>query len=932
MADTPHLSDCGCCAGTNVETPAILDNAPGLTAVSYRVGTHATFKESIKARLSSSDFAALAALRSREDDDFTLALADGFAVMADVLTFYQERIANEAFLRSCTERRSVLELARLLGYELDPGVAADAWLAFTLETAPGAPAEAARPVTIAPGTKVQSVPGPDETPQTFETVAAITARVDRNAIPVQTRDRQVVGFGDTELYLLGTGHQLDPGDIVLIVGAERRRYRGSESWDVRVLRTVELDDRRDVTRITWVEPLGHVEPHVEPATEQTEMFVFRQRAALFGHNAPSPWLLSTNGTNLSSLANLTTGEWNDYAIQDQRIDLDQQYPKVVPGSWIALVSAEIQHQPSSLPGYVELYNAVSVGHRSRTDFGLSSKITRVDLDTGEHLDWFGLPDTLVLAQSEALPLAERPIRAPVYGDRLSLASIVPDLSPGQPMAVIGARQHLRVAASARDLELLVGAETVQLQPGDRLELAAAPTRALSGDLVERLAPAELMAAIDADDASPLRWTLTGIDGRTGTMEAGADALELDPATKDDPIVSEVATIADSADGVEQDRERTHLLLSLPLRGVYDRETVVVNANVAPATHGETVSEILGSGDAARADQEFLLKQAPLTYVSAVTPTGRRSTLAVRVNDTLWEERETLYGAGKRDRAFTTRTNDDATTTVVFGDGVEGDRLPSGTQNLRASYRKGLGTTGNVRSGQLTTLLTRPLGVTSVINPEAAAGGEDPESIDNARRNAPLTVLTLGRAVSRRDYEDFARGFAGIAKAHALWIPSGPARGVFVTVAGPLGVAITEGGATYTKLVAALRTYGDALLPLRVRTYRAASFVLRARVTVGDRVVAEEVVAGVRTGLTAAFGFEARDFGQHVSIDEVMAVVHRTQGVVAVDVDELRRSDQAATQPLRARLVAAPPEVDGETVTPAEILTLDAAALDIAVTT
>jgi Baseplate J-like protein len=930
MSDTVHLSGCGCCAGTDVDTPAVIDNAPGLDAVAYRVGTHATFKESIQARLSSSDFAALAALRSRDNDDFTLALADGFAVMADVLTFYQERIANEAFLRSSTERRSVLELARLLGYELDPGVAADAWLAFTLEAAPGAPAEAARPVAIAPDTKVQSVPGPDEAPQTFETVAAITARVDRNAIPVQTRERQLIGFGDTELYLLRTGQQLDPGDIVLIVGAERRRYRGSENWDVRVVRAVEPDDRRGVTRITWVEPLGHVTPRVEPATEQTEVFVFRQRAALFGHNAPSPWLLSTNGTNLANLANLATGQWNNYQIQDQRIDLDQQYPKVVAGGWIALVSAEIRHQPSSLPGYVELYNAVSVGHRSRTDFGLSSKVTRVDLDTGEHLDWFGLPDTLVLAQSEALPLAERPIRAPLYGDRVALASVVPDLLLGQPMAVTGARQHVRVAAGARGLELLVGAEAVQLQPGDRLELAAAPTRALSGNLVEQLEPDELMAAIDADGVSPLGWTLIGVDGRTGTLEAGADAFELDPATKDDPIVSEVATVAVAADGVEQDRERTRLRLSMPLRGVYDRETMVINANVAPATHGETVSEILGSGDAAHADQEFPLKQVPLTYVSAVTPTGRRSTLTVRVNDTLWEERDTLYGAGERDRAFTTRTNDDATTTVVFGDGVEGARLPSGTQNLRASYRKGLGAAGNVRSGQLTTLLTRPLGVTGVINPEAAAGGEEPESIDDARRNAPLTVLTLGRAVSRRDYEDFARSFAGIAKAHALWIPSGPARGVFITVAGPLGVAIAEGGTTQTKLVAALRASGDPLLPLDLRTYRAASFLLRARIKVADDAVAEDVVADVRASLEAVFGFDARDFGQSVSIDEVVAVIHRSPSVVAVDVDELRRTDQAATPAVRARLVAALPEVSGATVTPAEILTLDAAALDIQV--
>src|SRR5215213_8740639 len=159
MTDIVHLSGCGCCSGTDVETPAVIDNAPGLDAVAYRVGTHATFKESIQARLSSSDFAALAALRSRDDDDFTLALADGFAVMADVLTFYQERIANEAFLRTSTERRSALELARLIGYQPDPGVAADAWLAFTLEQARGLRPPSTRPVVIPEGTRVQSVPG-----------------------------------------------------------------------------------------------------------------------------------------------------------------------------------------------------------------------------------------------------------------------------------------------------------------------------------------------------------------------------------------------------------------------------------------------------------------------------------------------------------------------------------------------------------------------------------------------------------------------------------------------------------------------------------------------------------------------------------------------------------------------------------------------------
>jgi len=929
MSDLERLDDCGCCAGTDVETPAAIDNRPALDAIAYRVGTHARFKQSIAARLASAAHPALRTLRARSDDDFTIAFADGFAVMADVLTFYQERLANEAFLRTATERGSVLQLARLLGYELAPGVAADAWLAFALEEARGAPAQAPRPVTIPLGTKVQSVPGPDEDPQTFETVAAIEARVERNAIRVQTRAPQPVAFGLKELYLAGTGHQLVPGDVILIVGKERAAQPGSENWDVRLLAAVEPDDRRSLTRLAWREGLGHTNPHVDPATHPVEVFVFRQRAALFGHNAPDPRLLAKEGTNLDLVSNPQNGTWDNFGLAAQGIDLDQMYPKIVPGSWLALVSAAIRHLPSSLPGYVELYRAATVSHHSLSAFGLSGKVTHVDLDTPEHLSWYGRRDTLVLAQSEPLPLAERPVRTPLYGDRIDLAAIVPDLARAQAIAVSGKRQHLRIAIGRTNLKLsLDDGRLAPLAPGDRLALLAAPMRTLADGTLQQRMPDQVLAAIDADDPAPLNWRLADRDGATGTLVAGGDDLELATAADDDPLVSEIAFVADLADGVTQDRDRTHVRLAAALRGCYDRETVTINANVAPATHGETVSELLGSGDAATRDQRLTLKQAPLTRVSADTASGRRSTLAVLVADALWTERPTLYGAGAKERAYTVRDDNEGRSTVMFGDGVEGARLPTGQQNIRASYRKGLGALGNVRSGQLATLLTRPLGVTAVTNPEPAAGGQDAEALDDARRNAPRTVLTLDRAVSIRDYEDFARGFAGVAKAHAVWVPSGPARGVFVTVAGPAGAAIAATGKTHQSLSAALRSFGDPLVGLAIKSYLSAKFRLSANVKVADDRLAEDVLPAVRAALTSAFAFDAREFGQPVSLDEVVAVIHRVRGVVAVDVNVLRRADQAAWPAVRPRLFAALPIVAGAVVSPAEILTLHAATLAI----
>ena len=97
---------CGCCEGLKPVTPVATANRPGLDALAYRVGTHATFLETMKSRLSAADYSALGGLTTRAADDPGVALLDAWATVAEVLTFYQERIANEGYLRTATERRS----------------------------------------------------------------------------------------------------------------------------------------------------------------------------------------------------------------------------------------------------------------------------------------------------------------------------------------------------------------------------------------------------------------------------------------------------------------------------------------------------------------------------------------------------------------------------------------------------------------------------------------------------------------------------------------------------------------------------------------------------------------------------------------------------------------------------------------------------------
>ena len=235
------------------------------------------------------------------------------------------------------------------------------------------------------------------------------------------------------------------------------------------------------------------------------------------------------------------------------------------------------------------------------------------------------------------------------------------------------------------------------------------------------------------------------------------------------------------------------------------------------------------------------------------------------------------GTGPRERIFVTRTDDDGTTTVEFGDGQTGARLPAGRENVTAQYRKGIGTGGNLAAGQLSLLMSRPLGVKGVTNPPPATGGADGELLADARRNAPVGVLTLDRIVSLQDYEDFARAFSGVAKALATWTWAGRTRGVFVTVAGPGGAAIPEGSATRDNLVAAMRDSGDPYIALRVETYRPISFRLGMSVKPDPDYEVADVLAVVEQALRAAFSFDARPFGQAVALSEVMSLA---QGVPA----------------------------------------------------
>jgi hypothetical protein len=369
--------------------------------------------------------------------------------------------------------------------------------------------------------------------------------------------------------------------------------------------------------------------------------------------------------------------------------------------------------------------------------------------------------------------------------------------------------------------------------------------------------------------------------KEGQLLAITGELEGDPGV----IRSEIAVI-DRLTNPSDPTDCTKIYFTQNLTNTYKRDTVTLNANVARASHGEAKTGILGSGDPSQRRQEFVLKQKPLTFVSAPTATGAKSTLKIRINDILWKEYPSLYDLKPGEKGYIIRIENDRRTRVIFGDGIRGARPPAGIDNIRADYRVGIGKSGLLKADQLTMLKSRPLGVRKVTNPIAPTGAEDPEDLSQARENAPLTVLTLDRLVSLEDFENFAISFRGIGKAKAVRTWDCGKEIVQLTVATFDGKPVESTSETYENLVKRINDAKDPLIQVRFKDFTHKTFNVTAEIVVSKDRDPESVKLAVSTALRNKFSFENMQFGQAITQSEVIALIQRIEGVVMVDLNYL----------------------------------------------
>lgn len=233
------------------------------------------------------------------------------------------------------------------------------------------------------------------------------------------------------------------------------------------------------------------------------------------------------------------------------------------------------------------------------------------------------------------------------------------------------------------------------------------------------------------------------------------------------VVEELFTLQEDVSVPAADSNGSGSALGLAVHGQFASSLPANAANEADLY--DLPGELLGYSNG-NGNQQFFLK-----YNQVVDGTIR---VFVRSGDEFveWAEVPSLAPYDGTRSIYQVETDANNQTKIIFGDNVSG-AVPVLGAEIKVEYVIGGGVSGNIDGGYTFTLVRVPVASGLTLSDLAtitaynasnqpAVGGEDPESNDSIRKNAPVAFRSLQRAVSLKDFEDLALSMPGVGKTAA----------------------------------------------------------------------------------------------------------------------------------------------------------------------
>lgn len=679
-------------------------NRPALPRIGYRLGAYPQIRDAIWRSLNRAP--ALAAWTHRAPDDPGVAIVEVAATVGDILTFYQELYANEAFLRTAAWPESIRELVRLTGYRLGPATGGKTFFAFTFK--------GDSPIEIPASFPIKAELENEDKPVDFLTSQPLTARPALSSIHLYRSRNTLAGIssGVTEFEISRVGGSQDPqlkddldlkqGDKLMIIPDEPSWLKGSASIGaqppdrqmIKIKSVRRLLDRLIVESET---------PIQSSRSGAVRAYRIGRSFSHFGHNAPAKrHAAKKNGSEVTGTYEYDTDFRRHWDHECSQFDGSEPL------------------EPHEIPLDQEV-NDLLVG---------SDVILELPID-------FGSIDRRIVVSREIAGLTATPFSIGDLSGSCTLveldSSIATNISAGLPVS---------------DLRMVRLHETTSPE----LQLNR-KTLFSSGAFTNTNQLFHYGTSNDVQQLLDRRIILKADDGRYDLRQV----VSVNSSYPHYPRMRQI-----TLDAIPKGFSRSD----------FDEEspTVTVYGNVVEATQGKLEAlATLGNGDMRQSFQSFKLPKSPLTYLQdpAAAPPVQPE-LTIRVDGREWQPVDSFFDRGPKDEVYIIRHDDEGNAWIQFGDGIMGSRLPSGIKNVTAEYRTGTGALGPVKEDTKPTAGSKLDKLDKIFLPGEVTGGSDGESHENARRNAPPKLQSLGRLVSLADYESEARSLPGAVTAKVAW--------------------------------------------------------------------------------------------------------------------------------------------------------------------
>ena len=269
------------------------------------------------------------------------------------------------------------------------------------------------------------------------------------------------------------------------------------------------------------------------------------------------------------------------------------------------------------------------------------------------------------------------------------------------------------------------------------------------------------------------------------------------------------------------------------------------------------------------------------------PTGKRyveGSLVLKVSDVLWEEVQTFAYSGPTSKVFKVEMDSDMTPYITFGDGTFGMKPPA-SATMVGTYFLTSGSEGNLAPGSFTTVPSIPGADTSnisVTNHKAASGGSDYENFSMLKEHVPLSVKTLGVAITKEDFENFAKLVPGVNKAYAEYV-CGKEVYIYIT---PDNGEIEASKALIEEVTAQLNKSKVITTSITVLPIHKALIYLDAEVYGKKSFTAVDIQKQIVEAMQDFYGFNQVDLGRSVKLSDVYGLIDNLSTVDSLLINKL----------------------------------------------